>query len=247
MNGHPAAAVVTGAGGGIGSAVVRVLADRGWHVVGVDRVGPPRSLTGLGKALVWVIGDVREEKTVSSAVTAAENHGVVQGLVTATIAEDRAPLVELDQERIRAVLDATVETAWAWSTAVVAAAPDEAVSLVHVSSVHAVGASAGMGAYAMAKAALGALVRVSALEWGPQGVRCNAVLPGFVPVSRNAHRWTEPKVAAAILEQHPLHRFVTPYDVAAAVAFLLGPDAAGITGVSLPVDGGLLSALPHWA
>jgi NAD(P)-dependent dehydrogenase (short-subunit alcohol dehydrogenase family) len=238
-------AVVTGAGGGIGSAVVRVLLGSGWSVIGVDRVERPQTLPPTS-GLRWVVGDVRDDATLEAALVGTGGTGVT-GLVTATIAEDRDRLERLDRARLAAVYDAQVATAWEWSRAVADAAPADGASVVHVSSVHAVRAAAGMAAYAMSKAALGGLVRASALEWGARRVRCNAVLPGFVPVDRNAHRWSDPDAAAVLREHHPLGRFVTPEDVAHAVAFLLGPQAHNITGVALPVDGGMLAMLPEWA
>jgi NAD(P)-dependent dehydrogenase (short-subunit alcohol dehydrogenase family) len=78
-------------------------------------------------------------------------------------------------------------------------------------------------------------------------VRCNAVLPGFVPVERNADRWNDRQTADGLLAHHPLGRFVTAEDVAQVVAFLLGPESRAVTGVSVPVDGGMLAALPDWA
>ncbi|WP_432876612.1 SDR family NAD(P)-dependent oxidoreductase [Kribbella sp. CA-245084] len=230
-------ALVTGAAGGIGSAVVTTLVKHGWAVVGVDLVDRPAGLEGIE----WVVGDVRDQATVEHALAAASQYGQVGGLVTATLAEQRGSLESLDPAALTTVFDVQVTAAWAWSTAVVAAAPSEA-SLVHISSVHAQRAVPGMAAYAMGKAALDALVRAAAVEWGPRGVRCNAVLPGFVPVRRNEHRQTEERLAG-----HPLLRYVTAEDVAQVVAFLLGSESRAVTGVSLPVDGGMLATLPHWA
>ena len=250
----PPVAVVTGAAGGIGTAIVRGLLSSGWSVVGVDLADRPDEFAAPGPAhpesptrLAYLKGDVTDETTTSRAIAAAKQLGAVRGLVTATLAEARGPLAELDRGTISRVLDLQATTAWAWGTAVVEAAPADGASIVHVSSVHAERAGAGMAAYAMAKATLGALCRATALEWGPRGVRCNAVLPGFVPVPRNARRWADPDEAGRLLAHHPLGRFVQPEDVAAAVSFLLGPAAAGITGVALPVDGGMLSVLPDWA
>ncbi len=155
--------VITGAGGGIGSAVVRILLDRGWAVVGVDRVESPTSLRDLveQRRLRWVVGDVRDAATVRSALGEANDAGSVRGLVTATMAEDRERLDRLDWSRISAVIEAQVKTAWAWSVATVEASSGTEASLVHVSSVHAAGAAQMMAPYAIAKAALGSLAGLS--------------------------------------------------------------------------------------
>jgi gluconate 5-dehydrogenase len=235
-------ALVTGAGGGIGSAVVSTLEKHGWAVVGVDLVDRPAGLEGVD-SMEWVVGDVRDESTITHAVEAAVGLGQMRGLVTATLAEHRSTLESLDPA---ALFDVQVAAAWAWSTAAVAAAADES-SIVHISSVHAQRAVPGMAAYAMGKAALDALMRAGAVEWGARGVRCNAVLPGFVPVERNRERWSDPDASRSLLANHPVGRFVTAEDVAQVVAFLLGPDSRAVTGVSLPVDGGMLAMLPRWA
>jgi gluconate 5-dehydrogenase len=73
-------------------------------------------------------------------------------------------------------------------------------------------------------------------------VRCNAVVPGFVPVERNAARWKDPAVLDSLTDPLPLRRAASADDVAQAVLFLASDRAAAVTGACLPVDGGLLSA-----
>jgi NAD(P)-dependent dehydrogenase (short-subunit alcohol dehydrogenase family) len=122
-------------------------------------------------------------------------------------------------------------------------------SIVAVSSVHAVATAPLVSAYAATKAAIVAAVRGAALDHAPDGIRVNAVLPGSVdtPMLRAsaARRYPEDP-DRAVREwgaRHPLGRVLHPDELAAAIVFLSGPEASGITGTALAVDGGLLAAL----
>ncbi|MGA8114831.1 MAG: SDR family oxidoreductase [Actinocatenispora sp.] len=235
--------IVTGAAGGIGSAIVRAVLDGGGSVVGVDLDACPFP---ADDRIVWVRGDVTDGATIDSAFGAARDAGGARALLSSAFADHRAPLEELTAAQIMAVFEQQAIGAWRWATRLVderAGAPGD-TAVVHVSSVHARSAAAGAAPYAMAKSALGALTRAMAVEWGPRGVRCNAVEPGFVPVPRNAHRWGD---ADAMARRLPLRRVVRPVEVAEVVVFLASPRAAGVTGVCLPVDAGMGAALPEWA
>ncbi|MFG3056881.1 SDR family oxidoreductase [Kitasatospora sp. NPDC048239] len=76
-------------------------------------------------------------------------------------------------------------------------------------------------------------------------MRCNAVAPGFVPVERNRHVWTDPELSAAMLRVSPLGRFGSAAEVARVVGFLAGEDASFVNGTCLAVDGGMTAMLPE--
>jgi NAD(P)-dependent dehydrogenase (short-subunit alcohol dehydrogenase family) len=230
-------AVVLGAGGGIGSACARRLAAAGAHVVGVDR--RPLVSSPCHDA---VIGDAGDASVLRDAFHRCPTRpGVV---VHAVLGEVREPLHRLRCEDWHAVFEATVVSAWRAGCELLQAARGQPASVVLVGSVHAHGAVPGMATYAVAKAALPALARAGALAWGPLGVRCNVVEPGFVAVPRNQRRWQDPQQRRQLLAAHPLGRLCTPDEVAEVVVFLSGPGASYVNGVSLAVDGGSLARLP---
>ncbi|HEY3504901.1 MAG TPA: SDR family oxidoreductase [Actinocatenispora sp.] len=144
-----------------------------------------------------------------------------------------APVTRTTDAQWRAGLDATLGTAFAVCRAALPHLPRGA-AIVAVSSVNATLAAPGLPAYAAAKAGLEGLVRQLALEYGPAGVRVNAVAPGMIGNADLPH----------VTEGYPLGRVGTPGDVAAAVAYLASDAAGFVTGAVLPVDGGLSIASP---
>ncbi|MCX4744901.1 SDR family oxidoreductase [Kitasatospora sp. NBC_01287] len=232
-------AIVLGAAGGIGRACAERLAEGGAQVVAVDRHEAVRELPGCRA----VVGDAADEAVLARAFAACERPPFA--VVHALLAEHRAPLAEQTAEAWHQVFDTTVVSAWRAGAALLRAAAGRPASLVLIGSVHAHGAVPGMAPYAVAKAGLAALARAAAVEWGPAGLRCNVVEPGFVAVARNAHRWQEPAERERILAGYPLGRPAGPEEVAEVVAFLAGPGSGYVNGVCLPVDGGALAVLPE--
>jgi 3-oxoacyl-[acyl-carrier protein] reductase len=165
-------------------------------------------------------------------------HGPVDVLVNAAGVYPSLDMMEIradDWDRIlalntRAPVLATAELARR------AVAYGRAACVVNISSGAALRSRPGGGPYASSKAALEMATRAAALELGPYGIRVNAVSPGFVPVD-SAVNPVAPEYAAAI-SHNPLGRPGTPADVARAVRWIAGPDAAWITGEVLRVDGG---------
>ncbi len=111
-------------------------------------------------------------------------------------------------------------------------------AIVNVCSLSAYGANAGQSAYASSKAGLVAATRVAANELGPVGLRVNAILPSFVSTPLTARAADE--VRASLLRRTPLGRFPHLDEVAAAVTWLLSPEASYVSGAELRVSGGRL-------
>ena len=114
-------------------------------------------------------------------------------------------------------------------------------AIVNVSSQASLVALTGHISYGASKAALDSITRVSALELGRYGIRVNSVNPTVVMTPMSAWYWGRPDIENPFLEQMPLRRWATEHDIAGPIAFLLSDEAAMITGVSLPVDGGYTS------
>ena len=243
-------AIVTGAGTGIGAACALRLAEDGFGVVlSGRREAPLRAIAEtIGDAAVVVPGDVGEPAHADELVDAARSRfGGLDALVLNAGIGDSQPA----GDDTPAAWDATIRTNLTGSFLVARAALPALVerrgSLVAVASVNAWRAGPGWASYCTSKAGLVMLVQSIARDYGPAGVRANAVLPGWVRTPMGdedmdalaAARGVDREGAYALTHAHvPARRPAEATEVAAVVSFLLSDAAAYVSGAALPVDGG---------
>jgi NAD(P)-dependent dehydrogenase (short-subunit alcohol dehydrogenase family) len=232
-------AVVTGAASGIGAATAERLARDGAAVVLADISERGEQVVAriakAGGRARFVRADAADERDWDRVIEAAHEFGPVNVLVGNAYASEVAAAHETSLASWDRQLAVTLGGAFLGFRAALPDLRERLGSAVFVSSVHARFGLPGHPAYAAAKGALVSLCGQLAVEYAPR-VRVNAVLPGPIMTSawdRVSEADRQLSVAAT-----PAARFGTPAEVAAAIAFLTGPEASFITGTSLVVDGG---------
>jgi SDR family mycofactocin-dependent oxidoreductase len=252
-------AIVTGAARGIGAATVRRLVADGWSVVAVDlcdddpAVPYPlgtraelESLRGLG-AVSTVVADVRDLDALARAVdhALATYGGLDAALAIAGVVAGGEPQWKTGLAAERAVLDidlgGVLNLARVAVPALLERPEPRSGRFIGIASAAATRGLPRLAAYCAAKAGVAGFIRALATDLAGTGVTANAVSPGSTAtpaLDASAVLYDLPDTSGFV-EQQPIGRLLTPAEVAAAIAWLAGPDSSGITGATLPVDGGL--------
>lgn len=235
-------ALVTGAAGDIGRCLVAGLLQGGARVVAVDR-----DAGGLADAMTQWASD-----RVTTAACDITDEAAVDRLFADSVPAEldllvnnagvllRAAPEETEFERWRALMSVNVDAAFLCARAAGRLMkPRGRGAIVNISSIASVKALDGRVAYCTSKAAIAHMTRVLALEWGPHGIRSNAIAPGFIRTRMNADLRAIPEKAAAMTNQVPLKRFAEPEELVGPLLFLASPASRYVNGHVLFVDGGL--------
>lgn len=243
--------VITGASRGIGRATALKLAAGGAKALTLCDVAYLDELETLagklratGCAVRTLKADMAKPAEPARLIAAAAKAmGGIDAIVGNAGITAPARLVDLDLATWNRVFDINLRANWLLAKAAHPHLRKSKGAIVMLASMAGVVPQLPTGAYSPAKAALVMLTQMMAMEWASDGIRANAVCPGFVHTSMTDAIYRQRKLARGRARLVPLGRVATPDDIADAIAFLLGPQASYITGQALLVDGGLVQSI----
>lgn len=236
--------IVTGAGSGIGAATAKRFAAEGAHVVLVGRTA--NKLEALASELadenrVFVrptdVADVKEVEDLLADVI--DRFGRLDVLINNAGTAVGGPLTKTTDEDWRRVMSINVDGVFYCCRAALPHLKQSKGNIVNTSSVSGIGGDWGMSVYDASKGAITNFTRALALDHGKDGIRVNAVCPSLTRSELTKGMFDNDDLLAKFADRFPTGRPAEPEEVADVIAFLASHDARFVSGVNLPVDGGL--------
>lgn len=238
--------VITGAGSGIGAAAAQRFASEGAQVVLVGRTRDKleqvlNTLSGENHLVAPCdVGDADQVKQLAEQVQ--QQYGRVDVLVNNAGSIVQGKIHEVSIADWKSLMSTDLDGVFYCTHFFMPALLNSKGNVVNTSSVSGLGGDWGMSVYNAAKGAVTNFTRALAMDYGTDGVRVNAVCPGFTFTDLTEDMKNDEALLARFYDRIPLGRAGEPEDIASAIAFIASDDARYITGVNLPVDGGLTAS-----
>ena len=241
--------LITGIAGGIGLATAKVFTAAGWRVCGVDK-RMPEDQTSIAHLMQADISNPNDQARIFGDLANRDRR--LDALVNNAAVQICKPLIEMTPEEWDSVMSNNLRSVFLGVKYAFPLLRRTQGAIVNVSSVHAIATSPNIAAYAASKGALLALTRAMALEFGADGVRANAILPGAVDTRMLRAGLTRGHVKGSNMEelmrglgkQHVLGRVGRPEEIGRAILFLAdNTQSSFMTGQTLVVDGGATARL----
>ena len=236
-------AIVTGAGGDLGAAIATLASQQGYRVgmldVNADIVGAAAAKV---ENAVPLVADITDEDSVAAVF--AEFGATPDLLVNNAGLVRFGPLIEQSVKDFQDVVNVNLVGTYIVSRlAATMMLENGGGAVVNITSMGGIHPAPGGGAYGATKSGLAQLTELMSVEWGPGGIRVNAVAPGFIDAGMSAPFFKDPAVREQRGNGVPLRRLGTAQDVASAVMFLASEEASYITGQEVAVDGGVINSV----
>lgn len=237
-------ALVTGAARGIGKAIATRLGAEGWTVALLDVSQSEAEASAADiEGAVGLGADISDEASVEAVLDVfggpldlvVNNAGIVRF----------GPLLDLAVDDFAAVTRVNLVGTFTVARAAARRMRDAKVhgSIVNITSMNGVAPGPNGGAYGATKAGIALLTQQMAIEWGPLGIRVNAIAPGLILAGMSDPIYADPEIREARERKVPLGRLGTADDIASLVVFLASPESSYITGQNILVDGGVTMSM----
>ncbi|MCL2578632.1 MAG: glucose 1-dehydrogenase [Oscillospiraceae bacterium] len=243
-------ALVTGAGGGIGSAIAQALCHAGAHValtdINLDALQKIKD--GLGEnASVFKLDMSDIASFAPVAANVAKITGKIDILVNCAGINKREGIVDVDEATYDKIMDVNLKGAYFLSQAVAPYLKEQGGgTIINIGSHNTGMALGGVSVYGASKSGLMALTRSMSVEWAKYGVRANCISPGHFKTELTAPTWAHPERSKYLLERIALNRPGVPDDLVGISIFLASDASSYITGCEFRVDGGFFSGGRPW-
>ncbi len=237
--------LVSGGSRGIGKAIAQGFVQRGAKVIITGREQATLDETGKAIGARGIVCDVAKKKDIErlvQQVVAEETR--IDTLINVAGVNRRKLAEDLSEEDWDFILDINLKGPFLLSQAVGKAMLERGQgNQINIASLNNDRPLKGVMPYAVSKAGMGHMTRSLAMEWGPRGIRVNAIAPGFVLTDLTKKLWSQPKMQAWGETNTPLKRLGQPEDMVGAAVFLASASSSWMTGQVLFVDGGFCAGL----